>query len=175
MEEERILKIHYRENCVDLTIDDVDKCLLIDVINDMCEEFGRRGFELPEYPGLHYCFKEKAIKLVDDGLMMKMFENIESKEIDVWDTEEDDESESGDDWDEVEENLRDLVQLDIGPLQGWIRWRFDPQMCYNENTNNFVESFNSTIGVDRSYPILTLLEGEQSNSPTSNVSFFTKW
>lgn len=48
---------------------------------------------------------------------------------------------------------------EIGPLDRWTRWMFDPQLCSDENTNNFVESFNSTIGVDRTYPILTLLEG----------------
>uniref|UniRef100_A0A803MVB3 Uncharacterized protein n=1 Tax=Chenopodium quinoa TaxID=63459 RepID=A0A803MVB3_CHEQI len=84
MDEERILKIHYCGNCVDLTIDDVDKCLLINVINDMCEEFANRGFELPEYPGLHYCYNEKAFNLVDDGTMMKMFGTMQSKEIDLW-------------------------------------------------------------------------------------------
>lgn len=48
---------------------------------------------------------------------------------------------------------------DIGPLDRWTRWLFDPQLSSDENTNNFVESFNSTIGADRSGPILTLLEG----------------
>ncbi|XP_021752033.1 uncharacterized protein LOC110717599 [Chenopodium quinoa] len=48
---------------------------------------------------------------------------------------------------------------EVGPLERWTRWRFDPQLSSDENTNNFVESFNNTIGVDRCYPILTLLEG----------------
>ncbi|KAL2935948.1 Transposase for insertion sequence element IS905, partial [Bienertia sinuspersici] len=48
---------------------------------------------------------------------------------------------------------------EIGPLDRWTRWKFDPQLYSDENTNNFVESFNSTIGVDRTYPIVTLLEG----------------
>lgn len=48
---------------------------------------------------------------------------------------------------------------DIGPLDRWTRWKFDPEVCSDETTNNFVESFNSTIGVHRTYPILTLLEG----------------
>uniref|UniRef100_A0A803MXK4 Uncharacterized protein n=1 Tax=Chenopodium quinoa TaxID=63459 RepID=A0A803MXK4_CHEQI len=83
MDEERILKIHYGANCVQLTIDDIDKCLLIDVFNDMCEEFANSGFDLPEYPGLHYCHNQKAFNLVDDGTLMKMFGN-KDKEIDVW-------------------------------------------------------------------------------------------
>uniref|UniRef100_A0A803MXC0 Uncharacterized protein n=1 Tax=Chenopodium quinoa TaxID=63459 RepID=A0A803MXC0_CHEQI len=48
---------------------------------------------------------------------------------------------------------------EVGPLDTWTRLKFDPTLKSDENTNNFVESFNSTIGVDRTYPILTLLEG----------------
>lgn len=48
---------------------------------------------------------------------------------------------------------------DLGPLDRWARWQFDPSLCNDENTNNFVESFNSTIGVDRGSPVLTMLEG----------------
>ena len=51
------------------------------MLNDMCEEFQRREFELPTFPGLHYCYKMKAIKLVEDGSLMKMFENITKREI----------------------------------------------------------------------------------------------
>lgn len=32
-------------------------------------------------------------------------------------------------------------------------------MCNDSNTSNFVESFNSTLGIDRCRPILTLVEG----------------
>ncbi|KAL2898611.1 7-epi-sesquithujene synthase [Bienertia sinuspersici] len=35
---------------------------------------------------------------------------------------------------------------------------FDTELCSDENTNNIVDSFNSTIGVERTYAILTLLE-----------------
>lgn len=48
---------------------------------------------------------------------------------------------------------------EVGPLCRWTRCRFDPGLSNDENTNNFVESFNSTIGIDRTNPILTLLEG----------------
>ncbi|KAL2932689.1 Altered inheritance of mitochondria protein 23 mitochondrial [Bienertia sinuspersici] len=48
---------------------------------------------------------------------------------------------------------------EVGPLERWARWMFNTELCSDENTNNFVESFNSTIGVDRTYPILNLLEG----------------
>ncbi|KAL2900127.1 Protein lin-28-like protein A [Bienertia sinuspersici] len=32
---------------------------------------------------------------------------------------------------------------DVGPLDRWARWRYDPRLCNDENTNKFVESFNS--------------------------------
>ncbi|KAL2927160.1 D-alanine--D-alanine ligase [Bienertia sinuspersici] len=48
---------------------------------------------------------------------------------------------------------------DIGPLDRWTRWRFEPSLHNDETTKNFLESFNSTIGVDRCNPVLTLLEG----------------
>lgn len=32
-------------------------------------------------------------------------------------------------------------------------------MCQDENTSNFVESFNSLLRVDRCKPVMTLLEG----------------
>ncbi|KAL2903710.1 Interleukin-22 receptor subunit alpha-1 [Bienertia sinuspersici] len=49
----------------------------------------------------------------------------------------------------------------IGALgqQNGAQDEFDPTLCNDENTNTFIESFNSAFGVDRTYPILTLLEG----------------
>lgn len=49
--------------------------------------------------------------------------------------------------------------MDI-PLQQWSRWKFDPSICSGDNTNNFTESFNATLGLDRVRPILGLLEGK---------------
>ncbi|XP_057249981.1 uncharacterized protein LOC104891221 [Beta vulgaris subsp. vulgaris] len=46
----------------------------------------------------------------------------------------------------------------IGPLDRCTRWKYDPTLCHDECTNNFVESFSSTTGAKRCYPILTLLE-----------------
>ncbi|XP_021737711.1 uncharacterized protein LOC110704231 [Chenopodium quinoa] len=48
---------------------------------------------------------------------------------------------------------------DLGPLDKWTKWRFDPTVRSDENTNNFVESFNSTISTERCMLVLTLLEG----------------
>lgn len=72
---ERVLRLNYVENpVVELVIPDIDKCLLIDVLNDMCEEFEKKGYELPENLVLHYGFRGVS----------KMFEDVKSKKIDVW-------------------------------------------------------------------------------------------
>ena len=49
---------------------------------------------------------------------------------------------------------------DIGDQSRWSKHDFDPLVCCDENKTNFVESFNATLGVDRSKPVLTSLEGE---------------
>ncbi|XP_074274033.1 uncharacterized protein LOC141597467 [Silene latifolia] len=49
--------------------------------------------------------------------------------------------------------------LDLGPKECWTKHKFDPNICSDENTSNFVESFNSTLGVHRCNPVLSLLEG----------------
>ncbi|XP_021773266.1 uncharacterized protein LOC110737204 [Chenopodium quinoa] len=41
----------------------------------------------------------------------------------------------------------------------WSKHKFDPNVCNDSNTSNFVESFKSTLGADRCRPVLTLLEG----------------
>lgn len=48
---------------------------------------------------------------------------------------------------------------DLGNQSKWTKHKFDPSVCCDVNTSNFVESFNSTLGVDRCRPVLTLLEG----------------
>lgn len=47
----------------------------------------------------------------------------------------------------------------LGDPSTWSKHKFDPNVCNDTNTSNFVESFNSTLGIDRCRPILTLLEG----------------
>lgn len=48
----------------------------------------------------------------------------------------------------------------IGDQERWSKHKFDPKICSDENKTNFVESFNATIGSDRSRPVLSLLEGK---------------
>ncbi|XP_021750684.1 uncharacterized protein LOC110716379 [Chenopodium quinoa] len=47
----------------------------------------------------------------------------------------------------------------LGDQERWTKHKYDPKICSDENTSNFVESSNATLGVDRCRPILTLLEG----------------
>lgn len=49
--------------------------------------------------------------------------------------------------------------LDLGPKEHWSKHMFDPKVACDQNTSNFVESFNSTLGVHRCNPIFSLLEG----------------
>lgn len=51
----------------------------------------------------------------------------------------------------------------LGDASTWSKHKFDPNVCNDSNTSNFVESFNSTLGIDRCRPVLTLLEGELHN------------
>lgn len=51
----------------------------------------------------------------------------------------------------------------LGNKSRWTKKKFDPTVCCEANTSNFVESFNSTLGVDRCRLVLTLLEGETDN------------
>ncbi|XP_021729166.1 uncharacterized protein LOC110696187 [Chenopodium quinoa] len=47
----------------------------------------------------------------------------------------------------------------LGEQSKWTKHKFSPNVCNETNTSNFVESFNSTLGVNRCRPVLTLLEG----------------
>lgn len=47
----------------------------------------------------------------------------------------------------------------LGEYECWARHKFDPNLHSPETSSNFVESFNSTLGADRSLPVLALLEG----------------
>lgn len=48
---------------------------------------------------------------------------------------------------------------EIGEMKTWTKHLFNPAVKCDVNKNNFVESFNATLGIDRCRPILTLLEG----------------
>lgn len=49
--------------------------------------------------------------------------------------------------------------IDLGDHERWTKYAFDPKIACDHNTSNFVESFNSTLGVHRDMPILSALEG----------------
>lgn len=51
-----------------------------------------------------------------------------------------------------------LIDADVGL---WARFKFDPSVSCADNTNNFTESWNATLGLDRLRPILSLMEGKK--------------
>ncbi|KAL2905194.1 Antagonist of mitotic exit network protein 1, partial [Bienertia sinuspersici] len=61
-------------------------------------------------------------------------------------------------------------------LSRWSKNKFDASLKCDVNNTNFVESFDSTLGVDRCRPILTLLEGKNPNQlilMLFNLNYFT--
>lgn len=64
-----------------------------------------------------------------------------------------------------------LVWLaEVGPQSTWTKHAFNPAIKNDINKSNFVESFNSTLGIDRCRPVLTLLEG--NNKKQANMCTF---
>ncbi|KAL2938043.1 Methionine--tRNA ligase [Bienertia sinuspersici] len=64
----------------------------------------------------------------------------------------------------------------LGDQSRWSKHKFDTSLKCDVNNTNFVESFNSTLGVDKSSPILTLLEGKNPNQLILilfDLNFFT--
>lgn len=53
-----------------------------------------------------------------------------------------------------------LIDADVNL---WARFKFDPSVSCADNTNNFTESWNATLGLDRLRPILSLMEGKKYN------------
>nr|XP_017227610.1 PREDICTED: uncharacterized protein LOC108203301 [Daucus carota subsp. sativus] len=47
---------------------------------------------------------------------------------------------------------------ELGDSSTWSKHRFDPNVCNDSNSSNFVESFNSTLGIDRCRPIMKALK-----------------
>ncbi|XP_021750439.1 uncharacterized protein LOC110716113 [Chenopodium quinoa] len=62
---------------------------------------------------------------------------------------------------------------ELGEKSKWSKHAFDPNVCNDSNTSNFVESFNSTLGVNRCRPILTLLEGINPPLTVLTLSFYS--
>ncbi|XP_074298760.1 uncharacterized protein LOC141629688 [Silene latifolia] len=60
--------------------------------------------------------------------------------------------------------------LDLGDKEQWTKHKFDPELSCEDNTSNFVESFNSTLGVHRTNPVLSLLEGVRRMTMVRNAA-----
>ncbi|KAK9733693.1 hypothetical protein RND81_04G085100 [Saponaria officinalis] len=80
-----VLKMHFKGACVDVKVDDTDRCVLIDVINDFVDEAEKRGVILPKSPSFKYCYDMRYISLIDDNTLLEMFKRFEGKKtIDIW-------------------------------------------------------------------------------------------
>ncbi|KAK9757045.1 hypothetical protein RND81_01G136800 [Saponaria officinalis] len=80
-----LLKMHLEDHVVTVKIDDTDKSLLIDVINDLYDEAEQNNVHLPTHPSLWYTLNKKFVCLEDDNGLMEMFTRFNGKkEIDIW-------------------------------------------------------------------------------------------
>ncbi|KAK9676398.1 hypothetical protein RND81_11G074300 [Saponaria officinalis] len=78
-------KMHFRGHSVDVSVEDIDRCLLIDVINDMYDEAEKHEMPLPTHPTLAYNFDMKSVTLNNDRDLMEMFSRyLGKKSIDIW-------------------------------------------------------------------------------------------
>ena len=70
------MKMNYRDKYVVVRIEDTDKTLLIDVINDLYEEVEKTGMSMPDHPVLTYCYKEESHELNNDKDLMTMISRV---------------------------------------------------------------------------------------------------
>ncbi|KAK9725404.1 hypothetical protein RND81_05G141200 [Saponaria officinalis] len=79
------LKMHFRGRFVEIRVDYIDRCLLIDVINDMYDEVEKHRMPLPKHPSLSYFYKMKSYDLNDDKDLLEMFKRCADRnDIDIW-------------------------------------------------------------------------------------------
>ncbi|KAK9682191.1 hypothetical protein RND81_10G056700 [Saponaria officinalis] len=77
--------MNVKGRCVFVNVDNTDRCLLIDIINDLYDEALKSKVPLPKHPTLSYTFEMKSIELLDDKGLLEMFTRFERKNvIDVW-------------------------------------------------------------------------------------------
>lgn len=81
MGEKRVLRVHGEDNAnyVDIDVDDIDTCMLMDIFVDLIEGAEMKGMNLPEYPCLFYNYNWKFVKLVTDMDLVKMFNDLNNK------------------------------------------------------------------------------------------------
>ncbi|KMT05934.1 hypothetical protein BVRB_7g164240 [Beta vulgaris subsp. vulgaris] len=79
--DEIVLNFNCLGNCVDLMIDDIDKVMWIDLINEFEDEFRKNNYQMPEFPSFHYCFKQKAVKIHSDKDLMTMLQRFSNSKV----------------------------------------------------------------------------------------------
>ncbi|KAH9626339.1 hypothetical protein KSS87_000571 [Heliosperma pusillum] len=76
-----VLKMNYRGESFDVRVDDTDRVLLIDVLNDMVDEAEKQGKPLPTNPILTYSYMMKSVEIKDDRMLMEMFSRWKEKRV----------------------------------------------------------------------------------------------
>ncbi|KAK9671980.1 hypothetical protein RND81_12G067400 [Saponaria officinalis] len=75
------LKMNYGGQSFDVKVEDTDRVLLLDVLNDMVDEAEKQGISLPTNPILTYNYMLKPVEITDDGGLMKMFTRVAGRRI----------------------------------------------------------------------------------------------
>lgn len=79
--DEIVLRFKYLGKEVDLMIDDVDKVMWIDLINEYEYEFIKKKYEMFEFPVFHYCYVPQSIEIYTNKDMMTMLERLSKNKI----------------------------------------------------------------------------------------------
>ena len=69
------------DNNVDLMIEDIDKVMWIDLINDYEDEFRKKNYEMPEFPTFHYYYRQYEVKIHNDNDLMTMLQRFSKSKV----------------------------------------------------------------------------------------------
>ncbi|XP_021849008.1 uncharacterized protein [Spinacia oleracea] len=85
-----LLKFMFGTGDVDVVVDDIDKVMLVDLIIDFCDNAVKQKNEIPKFPSFTYMHKNERLPLNTDNELMKMFSNLNGKDvINIWVSDED--------------------------------------------------------------------------------------
>ncbi|KAK9673516.1 hypothetical protein RND81_12G172300 [Saponaria officinalis] len=75
------LKMNYGGQSFDVMVEDTDRILLLDVLNDMVDEAEKQGISLPTNPILTYNYLLKPVEITDNARLMEMFTRVAGRRI----------------------------------------------------------------------------------------------
>ncbi|XP_021741110.1 uncharacterized protein LOC110707387 [Chenopodium quinoa] len=83
---ERVMvKFNYMSNEVNVSIEDVNKVMWIDLIIECEEGFRKNNYHYPEFPSFHYSYNMKDVVITSDSDLMSMLDRLSSRKvITVW-------------------------------------------------------------------------------------------